>query len=913
MKESVQEVRETSLKTPRFPIVAIGASAGGLEPVETLLRAMPVDCGMAFVVIQHLSPDFKSYMVELLSRATDLPVVLAEQEMAVRVNCVYLIPANKTMTIKSGKLQLVQRSSEEKPALPIDAFMVSLATDVGERAIGVVLSGTGSDGTNGVQAISSTGGWVLVQDEESAQFDGMPVNAIASGCADVIGPPATLAEALCHSCEWSSRYLSAESSPLAKVNSPEIHRIYELLRKSCEIDFSQYKHSTVGRRIQRRMSLRKLEDLSAYGDLLESDPAELDALYRDILIGVTQFFRDSKAFDCLNEKVLDSLMTSAKESGTLRIWACGVASGEEAYSLAMLIDERISALDERVEFKLFATDAHQGSLERANIGVYSAEAVSQLSDARRAKYFIDRPDGFHVTSELRSMIVFTEHNVLKDAPFTQLDLVSCRNMLIYLQPEAQVNALSLFHFGLKAGGFMFLGPSETTASLRDEFETIDPRWRIYKKRRNVRLPFDTARPLTLSVKKPVRAFLPTTGKRNQSRDPLIAIYDQLLDQHMPASLLISDEMNLIHSFGGAEQYLSIRAGRSTTDILDLLIAPLKMPVSSALQYVVRKKTSVSYTGVEIEIDDVPQVLDITVTTLRNPQTSASHFLIKLDTNDSRREASGDIVRLDADAASRIRSLENELSFSQESLQSTIEELESSNEELQTANEEMLSSNEELQSANEELHSVNEELYSVNHEHQRNIQQLSLANDDMTNLLAITRVGVLFLDDNLRIRRYTPEMARLFSLMPQDLGRTISDFNHSLVYRKLIDDVELTINSGEAVERAVQDVDGTPYLLRIAPYNRLKEVSGAALMLIDISAMADAQKEIATYKYMSDQTVIGQVLVNETGRIQFANPAFSRIVGKSDSDFDHSTVYRLFPKFDRGFLRDIVRTAGRCTG
>ncbi|ASJ72442.1 chemotaxis protein CheB [Granulosicoccus antarcticus] len=775
MTESVQLAVGPTGSRSRFPIVAIGASAGGLEPIEALLHTIPVDCGLAFVVVQHLSPDFVSHMSSILGRATDMPVLLAEQGMTVEVNCVYLIPANKTMTIKSEKLQLTPCGMERRHKLPIDAFMVSLAADVGDRAIGVVLSGTGSDGTTGVQAISDAGGWVLVQDEKTAQFDGMPGNAIASGAADVIGSPGTLADSLC-SLERSSSDLTAESERMIRTqtstHTQELNRIIELLRQFCSIDFSQYKHSTVGRRIRRRMRLLKIDQLLAYEVLLQANPQELDALYRDILIGVTQFFRDKEAFECLDDKVLVPLVENATASKKLRIWACGVATGEEVYSLAMLIDERVSASSSGIEVKLFATDVHQGSLERAIKGVYSAEAVNDLPGERRARYFVRKPDGYHVTSELRLMVVFAEHNVLKDAPFAQLDLITCRNMLIYLQPEAQMNALSLFHFGLRSGGYLFLGPSETTISLSDEFETIDSRWRLFRKRRDMRLPVDTVRHFSVSTK--IQAQTSLSGQE------------------------------------GRQQYIET-----------------------------------------------------------------------LDSSD--------------DGLSRIRALENDLALTQESLQSTIEELESANEELQTANEEMLSSNEELQSANEELQ-------SINGEYQHNILELSLANDDMTNLLAITGVGVLFLDENLRIRRYTPEMARLFSLQQQDLGRAISDFNHSLDYQSLIADVEHTIDSGKQFECNVRDIDGTPYLMRIAPYHRRDGVSGAALMLIDSSAMADVQKEIATYKYMSDQTVIGQILTDQDGRIHFANPALCKVSGKTSAELGQSSVHSLFPLLDRAFVK-----------
>ncbi len=889
----------------RTYIVGIGASAGGLEALELLFGAMPTHSGMAFVVVLHLSPDFKSHMEELLARKTDIPVHSVREGTVVEPDNIYVIPSRKEMVIAGGRLRLTERSAERVLTHPVDQFFRSLANDAGSRAIAIVLSGTGSDGSRGVREIHEAGGLVLCQDSTSARFDGMPINAQSTGAVDVVGPPAGMPAIL-------ARYARDKLTPemLADAGALDeeggLDKVFRLLRQHSGVDFGHYKAATIGRRVNRRMVVHGMHDVDAYTHYVGSHPEEVEELYKDLLIGVTRFFRDAEAFSIIDREVIPKLVEPQRNRRDLRVWAAGCASGEEVYSLAILFDEHIRRSGAEIELKIFATDIHKGSLDFAARGIYPQEAMREISAERRERYFTEREDGFQVAPALRKMIVFSSHNVFNDAPFTQLDMVSCRNLLIYLQPLAQKKALSLFHFALKTGGCLFLGPSETPGEIDDEFETVNTRWRIYRKRRDIRLPFDSRVPMaTGRLPLPRGAMGGLAGSFGSgagaagapSRSPigeanLLSFYDRLLELHMPPSFLIDENHALLHTFGGAERYMRARGGRHSNNLLDTIDERLKTPLSAALQQAKRSPGEVHYTGLRLGQGEEEEVLELHARSLTDPHTNITNLLVRLVPASEAPAAPtmpGQVVDLDKLSAERIDSLEADLRYTRENLQATIEELETSNEELQAANEEMLASNEELQSTNEELQSVNEELFTVNSEHQGKIEELVRATDDMDNLLDITQVGVVFLDDGLRVRRYTPEMGRLFDMRPQDIGRSIESFAHYLVGVDLA--AELADVAADRVQRQreVKTRDGRSYLMRIAPYKRTDSVSGAALTLIDIEALARAERDTRRFKLMSDQAAVGQALVDRDGRFVYVNEAHARMHGRSVAELHNLSV------------------------
>jgi two-component system, chemotaxis family, CheB/CheR fusion protein len=672
-------------------IVGIGASAGGLDPIEKFFDNLPRDTGMAFVIIQHLSPDFKSLMDELLARHTEMPIRLVEDGMRVEANHVYLIPPKKEMIISGGRLLLSDRGRQSELTLPIDVFSRSLAQDCGARAVGIVLSGGGSDGSRGIRDIREAGGLVLVQDTETAQFDGMPKTAREAGVAHWVLGPADMPHVL----------LEHLRTPLASTREssdpPGLAPVYRMLQREFGLDFTHYKPTTVTRRIDRRLALASTPDIEEYVARLQRDRSELDVLYRDLLIGVTRFFRDPQGFDLLERTIFPELLRSGSREVPLRIWVAGCATGEEAYSFAIVLQDLMHKLGDR-PVKIFATDVHRGSLERASRGVFQEETVANVSPERLERYFLRIGNDYQVVPDIRQMVVFAAHDVIKDAPFTRVDLVSCRNMLIYLQPHVQQKVLGLFHFALARGGILLLGPSESTGALTNDFETIDKHWKVYRKHTDVRTPVEMQRqrsahanppdfptPLVLSSAKPPLA-------------PLLATYDALLDEVMPPSFLVTEHGELVHVFGGASRFCKPRDGRQGLDILDAVEGELRMVLTAGLKRALAESSPIPFKGVRIETNGKGGIYNVALRRIAARNRGAPHILVSFEAvtpkgpEAVRREKE---VDLDDVSRAQLATLEAELSHTRESLQAAIEELQSTNEELQASNEELQASNEEL--------------------------------------------------------------------------------------------------------------------------------------------------------------------------------------------------------------------------
>jgi two-component system CheB/CheR fusion protein len=817
-------------------VVGIGASAGGLDPIERFFEKLPSRTGMAFVVVQHLSPDFKSLMDELLARHTELPIQLVEDGMTVEPDHIYLIPSKKEMIISGGRLLLSERDRDQELTLPIDVFFRSLAQDCGPRAVAIVLSGGGSDGSRGVRDIHEAGGLVIVQNVESAQFDGMPKSAIDAGVADWVLRPEDMPRVLLE----EAADAAAEDRP-AESTDDGLAVVHRMLQDAFGIDFTHYKPSTVTRRIERRLALARSQDIGEYVDRLKRDRDELDVLYRDLLIGVTRFFRDEKAFDILESQVFPELLRKNPKDAPLRLWVAGCATGEEAYSLAIVLSDLMTKMGER-SVKIFATDVHRGSLERAARAIYDEQTLANVSEERLDRYFLRVGEAYQVVPDLRQMVVFAQHNVIKDAPFTRIDLVSCRNLLIYLQPMAQQKVLSFFHFALNHDGILFLGPSESATPLARGFDVVEKQWQLYRKRSDVRTPVETRlQPFGRSEARPGTGVMPGSSGR-YSLSQLLGTYDAVLEEVMPPSLLVSDRGELIHAFAGASRFLKLRDGRQGLDVLELVDDELKMVLMGGLKRALAEPEAIVFKGVRIESAGEKGVYKVVVRRIGN-RNGTPHLLVSLEGMESsarHRERVQTEIDLDQISRERFTALEAELSRTKESLQAAIEERGASNEELQASNEELQASNEELQSTNEELQSVNEELYTVNAEYQRKIAELSELANDMDNLLSSTEVGTIFLDRELRIRKFTPQVADTFSLVPHDIGRPIDTFAHNLDHPELVDDLKRALASGERVERELSEVRGKAYFLRILPYQVKGTVEGVVLTLIDVSGLKAAE-------------------------------------------------------------------------
>jgi two-component system, chemotaxis family, CheB/CheR fusion protein len=870
----------TSTGSAPTHVVGIGASAGGLEALEAFFDHVPPVTGMAFVVVQHLSPDFRSLMDEILARRTRLPVHLVQDGVRVEPDCIYLIPAKKEMIISQGCLLLSDRGSDQELSLPIDVFFRSLAQDCEARAVAIVLSGGGSDGSRGICDVHDAGGLVVVQEPESAQFDGMPRTARDAGVADALLTPQEMPAFLLS-------YATRSSPPPSDVAPADrgMAAVYRMLEREFGIDFTHYKPSTVTRRIERRLQLSRADDLDAYVERLRAERDELDLLYRDLLIGVTRFFRNDEAFELMEERVLPELWQSLPPGEPLRVWVAGCATGEEVYSIAILLCELGQKLGER-PIKIFATDVHRGSLELATRGLYDEQAVSSVSPERLQRHFLRRGQSYQVSPELRQMVVFAQHNVIRDAPFTRVHLVSCRNMLIYLQPAVQQKVLGLFHFSLTLGGVLFLGPSETPGTLTHDFDTIGKHWRIYRKTSDTRVH---ATPRAQIGPRSTRPSPPSTrapvAPSRYSLPHLLGVYDALLDSVLAPSVLVNDVGELVHVFAGASKFLHLPDGRQRLELLELVSGELKSVLASSMKRALKVTEPLTIRSVAVQDGAASGHYQLTLRPLGGNGQRSTHLLISFETAEpSLRPTPASLESGDA-SREQLRALESELKYTKENLQTVTEELESANEELQAANEELLASNEELQSTNEELQSVNEELYSVNAEYQRKISDLTELANDMENLLASTDIGTIFLDAQFRIRNFTARAADVFQLLPHDIGRPIENLAPSMEYPSLSNDFRTVLATGEPIEKELRDRNQRAFFARILPYRAKGSVDGVVLTLIDVTGLKTAEDELFHERYLLNSLLASVpdaiYFKDARGRFIRANHALAARLGLDD--------------------------------
>ncbi len=874
--------------SPQHLIVGIGASAGGLEAIEQLFKRMPVDTGLSFVVVQHLSPDFKSLMDELLSRWTEIPVKRVVDGMLVEPNSIYLIPRRKEMIVSQGRLLLTDKDPKETLTLPIDHFLRSLAQEADKRAVAVILSGTGSDGSRGIIDVHEAGGLVIAQREDTAKFDGMPLNAKNTGICDLLLAPDEIPTALVQYSIHAEREAVAATFEKVSVDTSGLDKIFTLLRDKYEIDFSQYKLNTIVRRTERRMIVNRIEHIDEYSDFLASTPGELHELYRDLLIGVTRFLRDKDSFEELNATAISRIVDEASQYDEVRVWVAGCSTGEEAYTVAILFKEAIAESDKNLNVKIFATDVDKHALEKAGNGIYPADSLVDMDPAWLEKYFSLNADGYQVNAEIRMMIVFALHNILKDAPFTKLDLITCRNLLIYFQPTAQKKVLSLFHFALKTQGFLMMGNSEGPGELSDEFAVESSLHKIYRKQRDVKLPADVRLQLTPPARAIRASGLPgLRGDEPVTGMSLIPTYDTILEKFMPPSVLVDEQGQILHTFTGAGRFLTNNDGRYSSNILDRVVEDLRVAISTAMRRCTPENEVSHYSNVPIHLGDGDKIIcDLTVMLIEDALERFQSYLIQIFEHEEK------LVDPDPSAALSFASLpaeqmsamEAELRYVKESLQATIEELETSNEELQATNEELVASNEELQSTNEELHSVNEELYTVNSEHQKKITELSELTRDMDNLLQSTEIHTIFLDNELCIRKFTPNVAEKFNFLPQDIGRRIDQFTNNIDCEDIAERIEAVIEAGEISESEVQDLDGRWFLMRILPYREChaepdakeRNVEGVLLTLVDVTKLREVATELEESVQRRDEflAMLSHELRNPLGAVLSALSVFA---------------------------------------
>jgi two-component system CheB/CheR fusion protein len=926
---------------PSFPVVGIGASAGGLAAFEAFFSGMTAgfEPDMAFVLVQHLAPDHQSILTELIRRFTPMQVFEVEDGMEVKPNCCYVIPPNRDMAFLGGRLQLMEPTSPRGQRLPIDFFFRSLAQSLHERAIGIVLSGTGSDGALGVRAVKGEGGMVMAQNPDSTKFDGMPRSAIGTGMVDYELAPAEMPARLIAYAAQALGKLPRTASAQASTAENSLRKIFVLLRAQTGHDFSQYKPSTINRRVKHRMSMHRIEKLSEYVLYMQQTLPEVEALFRDLLIGVTQFFRDPAAFKALEQQVIPKLFADKPAGAMVRVWSPGCSTGEEAYSIAILLREGLETLRQSFKVQVFATDIDRRAIATARTGVYPANIAADITPERLARFFTAEPgaSSYRINKGIRDMLVFSEQNVIKDPPFSKLDLIICRNMLIYMNKSLHKKLLPLFHYALNPGGFLFLGTSETIGELGDLFDTLDGKLKLYVRKENVHGAKRMALGRFLSPLTEMDAAYPPAAEKatDPVKPPLRELTEQaLLQQVAPAGVLVDGKGVILYLHGRTGRYLEPAPGEAGADnILKMAREGLRRELTTALhkargtKQIVRRpglqvKTNGDFTTVNLAIHPVTQG---PASTLESPlylvimeeAPPAGHERAMAAGLDSTALEGG----MDTDAAMRIAALGHDLRAKEEFLLTTNEELETtaqelkiSNEKMQVVSEEMQSIKEEFETSKEELQSVNEELATVNAELQTKVEDLSRANNDMNNLLAGTGIATVFVDLQLRILRFTPTATLIINLISADVGRPVRHIVSNLIdYDRLVEDAQAVLDTLTPKEIEVQATEGKWYTMSILPYRTLENViEGAVITFVDITEMKKSRELL---KQANDQLHLAVVvrdshdaivMTDLDGRIMAWNPSAQRIFGWSEAEALAMNIRDLIPENLRGKALDIIR-------
>jgi chemotaxis methyl-accepting protein methylase/PAS domain-containing protein len=828
-----------------FPIVGIGTSAGGLEALEHFLTHVPKNSGMAFVIVQHLDPTRKGIMPELLQRATVMRIIQVKDRTTVQPNWVYVIPPNKDMSILHGVLHLLDPASPRGLRLPIDFFLRSLAQDRQEHSIGVILSGMGSDGTLGLRAIKEKGGVVLVQEPATAKFDGMPRSAIDSGMVDIVAPVDELPERIL-------AYL--RRTPLVHTSEPAIgdktqsalEKIIILLRTHTGHDFSHYKKNTFNRRIERRMGIHQIDKLAGYVRYLQENSQELNLLFKELLIGVTSFFRDSACWEELRKKILPALIASRPNGHVLRAWVPGCSTGEEAFSLAMAFKEVMenSKSRKKITMQVFATDLDKDAIDKARQGIYPENICADVLPKQMSRFFKKDEHGCRVNSEIREMVIFAPQSLIMDPPFTKLDILTCRNLMIYLAPEMQKKLIPLFHYALTPGGILFLGSAETVGTFTELFTPLNNKLRIFRRTDSVarsepiEFPASFAKPLLVGME-PRPATKPPAS--------LQSLADQLvLEHYSPPSVLVNDKGNILYVSGRTGKYLEPAAGKANWNIFVMAREGLRVELGSAFHKALEQDAPVILRGLEVGGNDGKPFVDVTIQRLVEPESLRGMVMIvftdapaplQIETS-SRSSKAGKTpvrnVRLE-ELERKYQQARLEAQTVREEMQTAQEELRSTNEEQQSTNEEIQSTNEELMTSKEEMQSLNEELQTVNSEMQVKMDELSRSNNDMKNLLNSTDIATLFLDNDLNVRRFTTQATKIIKLIPGDIGRPITDLASDLLYPELTDDAHEVLRKLGFSEKPINARDGRWFTVRIMPYRTLDDrIDGVVITFTDIT-------------------------------------------------------------------------------
>ena len=830
-----------------FYVVGIGASAGGLEALERFFGSMSEGSGMAFIIVSHLDPKHISIMPELIQKSTKMKLFQAEDGMVVRPNHVYVAPPNRDLAIFHGTIQLIEPQEAHGFRLPIDFFFKSLSADLGEKAVCIILSGMASDGTAGLKTIKSELGMVMVQDPKSAKFDGMPTSAIQTGLADYILPPEEMPEQLIKYTSQKIKGVLLNKAIIDGKIPDAFQKIYILLRTHTGHDFSLYKQNTILRRVERRMNVSQLDSVPNYVRLLQENPDEVQNLYKELLIGVTNFFRDPESFEKL-KNIFSELVKRKPENDRIRIWVPGCSTGEEAYSVAIILQECINTAKKNFDVQIFATDIDSNAIDIARIGSYSG-IESDVGKERLKHFFTSTGNIYHIRKEIREMLVFAPQSLTKDPPFTKLDLISCRNLLIYFNSELQKKVIPIFHYSLLPNGILFLGSSETIGAFVDLFTIMDKKWKFYKRRESI---YSTQPFIDFPLTKTIGNTLETTMKISEVKNIPQLGEKVILQSYSPNCVIITDTGEIIYIHGRTGKYLELTHGEAKMNILEMAREGLKQELAALIRKVSSSKKTLTAEGIKIKPNGSTLFINLTIKPIKEPVEMKGYFLIIFeDVQIEKKVRASKKIQYDKRSEKVIKELEHELKNTKENLRSTIEELETTNEELKSTNEEMQSTNEEMQSSNEEmetskeeLQSLNEELITVNTELQNKNDDLSAINNDMKNLMDSINIPTIFLDNNLVITRYTHHATKIINLISSDIGRPINHIATNLKYDKFVEDAKEVLRSLVFKEVELQTKDDIWYQMRILPYRTTSNIiAGIVVTFTNIHNVKTAYEEI----------------------------------------------------------------------
>jgi two-component system CheB/CheR fusion protein len=900
-----------------FMVVGLGASAGGIKAFKEFFSQVPPESGMAYVVILHLSPEHESHLAEVLQVATEMPVTQVLGSVRIEPNHVYVIPPNKSLAISDGQLSLSEVRRVEERRAPVDIFFRTLAESKNSHAACVVLSGTGSDGSMGMKRVKEMGGICIVQDPKEAEHSDMPLNSIATGLVDYVLPVAQIPRKIVAYRDrlFGETHIPKEPFERAETDEQALRSIFTQLRIRTGHDFSNYKRATVLRRIERRINVHELADLQAYAVFMREHPNEAHALLKDLLISVTNFFRDCEAFEALERGFIRHLFESKGAGDQVRVWVAGCATGEEAYTIGMLLSEFTDNLRNAPSVQVFATDIDEQAIVTAREGLYTEVDVADISPERLRRFFIKELDGYRVRRELREIVLFAHHNLIKDPPFSHLDLVSCRNLLIYLNRAAQERVMEVFHFALNPGGLLFISTSESADGSTDLFHAVDKEAHIYKSR-----PTQTRLPLPVSGE----MFVGRVGglrrkeerqkeERSFDRISYAELHQRLVEQYVPPSVVVNEEYDIVHLSERAGRYMQVAGGEPSYNLLKTVRPEIRAELRTALYQAVQNRASVEARNVSVHFAEGTRLVNLLVRPVFSEGDSARSFILVVfeDAGEGAQSAASNVAEAVIPAEPAARQFEDELVWVKAQLRATIEqyetqteEMKASNEELQAMNEELRSTAEELETSKEELQSVNEELTTVNQELKIKIEELSQANDDFRNLMNSTDIGTVFLDRSLRLKLFTPRARDIFNLIPADVGRPLSDITAHLADTDLRADLERVADSLQPVQREVSTHEGRWYLMNVLPYRTAQDrIEGVIVTFLDITGRKEAEGQLLISEerlrlLIESVTDYSIIIQDMEGRIEVWNPGAERMFGYTAAEAVGQSIEMIFTPEDR---------------